>query len=129
MSVVTKQRRLGGMHHLFWLGTTALMVAWCFTSSGADLKEAQDQLLSGNYTQCISLSRDALRAQPNNEEWNLLLTRALLETGRYPEALTTISNAVEQRQWSIRLRWQARQRSSTSTTDVSTCRSGIFQYL
>src|SRR5262245_3019851 len=109
MSVVTKQRRIGGRHHLFWLGTTALAVAWCFTMRGADLKEAQQQWLTGNYTQCVALATEALRGQPDNEDWNLLLTRALLDTGRYPEALTTITNALEQRGWSIRLRWLARE--------------------
>jgi tetratricopeptide (TPR) repeat protein len=50
-----------------------------------------------------------VRDQPDSEDWNLLLTRALLDTGQYPAALTTITNALERRPWSVRLRWQARE--------------------
>jgi tetratricopeptide (TPR) repeat protein len=39
----------------------------------------------------------------------LLLSRVLLATGRYPEALTVATNAVAENRWSIRVQWQARE--------------------
>lgn len=39
----------------------------------------------------------------------MLLSKALLAVGRYPDAYKTITNALEQESWSIRLKWQARE--------------------
>ena len=74
-----------------------------------DLKEAQQQFISGDYLGCITNAQKALQEGQDNEEWALLLSRALLTTGRYPEARTVITNALDQRRRNIRLSWQARE--------------------
>src|SRR5262245_55025815 len=81
-----------------------------FSVSGADLKEGQQQLLTGNYSGCITLARQAMRERQNsNEEWQLLLSKALLATGQYPEAQKAMREALALNPWSLRLRWQARE--------------------
>ncbi|HTL54641.1 MAG TPA: tetratricopeptide repeat protein [Candidatus Limnocylindrales bacterium] len=92
----------------FWLGSL-LVLANGFPLVGADLKEAEEKFFSGDFTNSIVLAQQALKEGENREEWVLLLTRALLTTGRYPEARTIITNALEQRRRNVRLSWQARE--------------------
>jgi len=42
------------------------------------------------------------------EDRHLLLSKALMTVGRYPDAYKAMTNALEQEPWSIRLKWQAR---------------------
>lgn len=91
------------------LGVVVALTAVVSSSPAADLKGAQQQFISGNYTGCIAQAQAALARRDNDEEWNLLLSRALLATGRYEDALHAITNALEHAQWSVRLRWQARE--------------------
>jgi tetratricopeptide (TPR) repeat protein len=86
-----------------------LGVAWSLASPAADFKEAQQKFLSGNYTRCIAQVEGALTNGADGEEWRLLLSKALLATGRYPEALASITNALEENRWSVRVMWQARE--------------------
>src|SRR5436190_22703274 len=85
------------------------LLATCVSNLAADLAEAQEQLLSGNYPACIAAANTALEKKTDQEDWSLLLTRALLATGRYPEALQTITNAVTRDYQSLSLRWLARE--------------------
>ncbi len=50
-----------------------------------------------------------VRHRPASEEWQVLLSQALLASGKYPEAYKAITNALEENSWSIRLQWRARQ--------------------
>jgi len=79
------------------------------TVAAPDLPEARSQLLAGNYADCIALAETALQGRADREEWQLLLSEALLKTGRYPQARTVITNALAQRPGRVRLRWQARE--------------------
>ena len=83
--------------------------ACSFPAATVDLKETQKLFLAGDYTACISRTRGALTNGTEGEEWHLLLSRALLATGRYPEALVSITNALEENRWSVRVLWQARE--------------------
>ncbi len=74
-----------------------------------DLKEAQGQFLSGNYTGCVAVAEQALREGQDTEEWSLLLSDGLMAMGRYPQARTVVTNALAQEFRSIRLRWRARE--------------------
>jgi tetratricopeptide (TPR) repeat protein len=85
-----------------------LVLAYSRLASGADVQEGQRLFLSGDYGSCITMARTAL-ADHESEEWQLLLSRALLATGRYPEALKAITNALAKEEWSVRLPWQARE--------------------
>jgi len=90
--------------------TIILVAALCVLRLGAaDFKEAQAQFLAGDYQNCIAAARQGVQKQPNQEEWSALLSRALLATGQYPEALAAITNALDRDRWSLSLRWQARE--------------------
>ena len=96
----------------FAVSLLALLGAFLNSPLGAavpDLKEAQGQFLSGNYTGCVAVAERALREGQDTEEWSLLLTDALMATGRYPQARTVVTNALAHEFRSIRLRWRARE--------------------
>src|SRR5262245_49076297 len=84
----------GGPRFLARTGLVLLAALLSFNVVAADLKEAQDQFITGNYSKSIALAHEALRDRPDSEEWSLLLSQALRETGRYPEAQTVVSNAL-----------------------------------
>ncbi len=98
--------RFDGLKLGRWLGF-ALVLTWGFTITGADLKEAERQYLRGDYKGCIAAARQELKTRPAMEDWNVLLSQALLATGQYPEALRVMTNALAENSWGIRLRWQA----------------------
>ena len=85
----------------------AVFCAVC-NSIAADLEEAQQQFLSGNYSACISSLEKAIADRAGGEDRYLLLSKALMTVGRYADAYKAITNALEQEPWSIRLKWQAR---------------------
>ena len=92
----------------FWLGSLLALVLG-LNLPAADLKEAQQQFVSGDYAGCIAAAENALKNGQDTEEWPLLLSQALLATGHYPEARTVITNALDQRRRNIRLSWQTRE--------------------
>jgi len=92
-----------------FLGLVLLGLVWGESAAGSDLNLAQRQFRSGDYTRCLESVRQAVGDRKDREEWQLLLSRALLATGQYPEALTAITNALAQNRWSLRLFWQARE--------------------
>src|SRR5439155_16450475 len=88
----------------------ALLVASCaLKSAGADLETARKQFLSGDYTAVVASAEKALKDLPDDEDWNWLLIKSLLETGQYPEANRATTNALAQEPRSLRLRWLARE--------------------
>lgn len=84
-------------------------MAGCLDLRGADLKEAQELFLSGNYSTCLETAKEMVRQRPASDDWQILLSQALLASGKYPEAYQAMTNALEENSWSIRLEWQARQ--------------------
>ncbi|MDP3068809.1 MAG: peptidase MA family metallohydrolase [Opitutaceae bacterium] len=79
------------------------------TAQGAEVAEAQRALLAGNHAAVIKLAQGEIGDGPGQTEWSMLLARALLEVGRYPEADTVMKAALLRDTRSIRLRWQARE--------------------
>lgn len=77
-------------------------------SAGAELNEARALYLSGQYKECAALCEPEV-ATRNNEQWHLLLARSLMTSGRYAEALQSITNSLSRDRWNVRLMWQARQ--------------------
>jgi tetratricopeptide (TPR) repeat protein len=75
----------------------------------AELKETQDLFLSGDYPGCIAEAEQMTKHRPASEEWQILLSDALLASGKYAEAYKAMTNALEENSWSIRLKWQARE--------------------
>ncbi|MBI3852419.1 MAG: tetratricopeptide repeat protein [Verrucomicrobia bacterium] len=85
-----------------------LLIQAATAAAAADVEEARQQFLSGNYDKCIALAGKAIKNGEDDEDWHILLSQALLTTGQYPRALAAITNALAQQRQSIRLRWQAR---------------------
>jgi tetratricopeptide (TPR) repeat protein len=94
-----------------WQTVVLLCGAWvsCGTLHAADVAEVQRDFLKGDYADVIEAAEEGVKAAPNNEEWHLLLTRALLEVGRYRDADTAITTATTRLPQNIRLRWAARE--------------------
>src|SRR5215510_8356127 len=65
-----------------------------FPLFAADLEKARQEFLSGSYSNCIRHAEQAIRQNDFEEDWRLLLAKSLLTVGKYPEALTVISNAL-----------------------------------
>lgn len=86
-----------------------LVVGCLLPARGADLKEARRQFLAGDYADTAAVAQKAAGEQPDDEDWQLLLSQALMATGRYPEAHAAITNALAHNRWSARLSWQARE--------------------
>ena len=83
-----------------------------FIAAGSDLSDGQRQFLTGDYKGCISVAEKAIKETPDDEEWNLLLTKALLSTGQYPAANKAITNALVHEPRSVRLQWMADRKST-----------------
>jgi tetratricopeptide (TPR) repeat protein len=103
------ERRPSGARRLSVLGLALLGLAGSFSTKAADLSEARQRFLAGDYAGCLALAEKAVREDPADEDWQLLLSQGLLTTGRYPEAYTSITNALAREPRSLRLRWQARE--------------------
>jgi cytochrome c-type biogenesis protein CcmH/NrfG len=73
-----------------------------------DLVSARQSFLKGNYAECIRQAEQALADRETEEEWRLLLLRALLATGRYAGAQAVLNAALERYSWSLPLRWLGR---------------------
>jgi tetratricopeptide (TPR) repeat protein len=101
-------RRGSGQGRSVLIFLIALFVANCSTIA-ANLEEAQQQFLSGDYAACIAWLEKAMADGAAGEDRHLLLSKALMTVGRYPDAFKAITNALEQEPWSIRLKWQARE--------------------
>lgn len=82
---------------------------WGGVAAGEDLAEAQRRFLAGDYAGVAAVAGKALHDGEDTEDWSPLLARSLLATGRYPEALTAITNALAQNYRSLPLRWAARE--------------------
>jgi tetratricopeptide (TPR) repeat protein len=91
-----------------WAGILLVTLS-TYSLQAADLKQARSQFLAGDYTNCIASAEDAVEKQPDEEDWQVLLSQALMATGQYPRALSAITNALHHNSWGLRLRWQARQ--------------------
>ncbi|HEX2851778.1 MAG TPA: tetratricopeptide repeat protein [Opitutaceae bacterium] len=82
------------------------------TSAGlraAEVPDVEREFLAGNYAKVIEAAEAGAKTSPGNEEWHLLLTRALLEVGRYRDADVAITTGTSRLPQSIRLRWAARE--------------------
>lgn len=73
--------------------------------SPVDLPEATDLHRQGRYDDVARHSAMALKDEPSNEDWWELKIQSELARGKYPEALATLTLALEKRPNSIRLRW------------------------
>jgi len=91
------------------LGCCVLLLGFVVGARGADLETAEKLFLSGQYEQSATNAQAAVAKQPYSDDWQLLLANSLLAQGRYPEALTAVSNALKRGFPSVRVRWCARE--------------------
>jgi tetratricopeptide (TPR) repeat protein len=98
----------GGVRRWLLVALALLGLASSPAARPADFSDARRQFLAGQYAAAIELAQAAVREQVDDEDWQLLLSQALLAVGRYAEARTVITNALEHEPRSLRLRWQAR---------------------
>ncbi len=73
-------------------------------SRAADLEEARHQLLTGKYAEVAKAAGEAVSQNLATEDWPLLQIRALMATGRYPDARAALNAALARFPMSIRLR-------------------------
>ncbi len=76
---------------------------------GADPDDAWDQFRTGHYTNALAMAEEAIRNDRYQEDWRLVRAKTLLTLGRYAEARSAITNALEQYSTSIRLRLLGRE--------------------
>ena len=87
-----------------WIGWTFVLMFCLVSASGVELEEARKKFIGGDYGDCIRLCAQAILEKERDEEWPILLARSLLDTGKYPEAQTSIVAALKRSPHSIRIR-------------------------
>ncbi len=77
--------------------------------TAADLDDAQNLFQKGDYAACIKLAQQAVgdSATRRDNDWPLLLARAQMAVGQYPQAQTTIERALRDFPNSIQLKLEA----------------------
>src|SRR5262245_17702689 len=97
----------GSGHSSGWLtglARTILLLGSVWALQAADFDEALRLYRTGNYTGCTRIAEKIIAEKVRDEEWPILLIRAQLALGRYPEAEATLTNALNRYYASIRLR-------------------------
>lgn len=69
-----------------------------------ELEATRKLLLEGKYAECEKAAQKAIEENEYDEEWRWLQARALMEQGKYPEALEAITKSVPRYYSSVRLR-------------------------
>ena len=92
-----------------WLVGVSLVSFFGWKTVAAGLESAQRQFEVGDYEACAKAVEAELKDGAGGEERYLLLSRALMASGKYPEALKEITKALGEESQSVRLRWQARE--------------------
>ncbi len=88
------------------MSLAGLVVAVNALAAEPDLAQARQWLQTGRYEECKAEARRAL-AKADTDEARLLLVRALLATGRYPEAVVVATNGLTEDSRSLQRRWLA----------------------
>ena len=85
----------------------ALGVGWASLAvvNADELETAQQEFRKGNYSSCIRRCEAALKDHEPGESWRLLLAEAYVTVGRYAEAQTVITTALDRYSSSLRLRF------------------------
>ena len=85
-------------------GLVAIFLLPClWPVAAADLDQCRKLFITGDYSQCVRLSEQAIADRERDEEWPMLLMKSLLATGRYPEAQSVLTNALTRYRSGIRV--------------------------
>lgn len=69
-----------------------------------EVEETRKLLLEGKYAECQKAAQKAIDDNEYDEDWRWLHAKALMEQGKYPEALESITKSVPRYYSSVRLR-------------------------
>jgi len=83
------------------IGAIFLALLAALNSSAADISKSRQQLITGQYKDCVTSCEQAIAEFEYEEEWRALLVRALAASGQYEKAGTVLSNALERYSWSL----------------------------
>ena len=73
------------------------------------LKIRGNSFRSGQYEEALAIATEATQGNVYFDNWHLLKARLELDLGRWTEARATLESALERHNWSIQLRWLARE--------------------
>lgn len=98
---------------------SALLLVWITTTrcGAAELVDCQRMLLTGEYTECIKATTEAITANRYGENWPLIKAQAELAQGQVEAATKTIAEGLTRYSWSVRLRWLGREAALKSGDD------------
>jgi tetratricopeptide (TPR) repeat protein len=65
------------------------------SSVAMDAEDGRKLFMKGDYAECIRQGEAFLKDSPWDEDWPPVLAQAQLAVGKYPDALTTIDNALQ----------------------------------
>jgi len=101
--MISSHRLSRGLVSALWLTALAL---GCGVARAAepDLGTCRQDLRRGNYEECLRVAGEAVKQTTWDDEWPMLLAKAQLALGKYPEAEVTITNALERYHRSVQLR-------------------------
>ena len=97
-----RETPLKGTKFVLWFAAGCLLLG-LRTTLGADLDDCRKRFITGDYSECIRIAEEAA-GKERDEEWQILLMKSLLATGRYPEAEAALTNALPRYRSEIRLR-------------------------
>jgi tetratricopeptide (TPR) repeat protein len=75
----------------------------------AEVRDAEELFRTGKYAECAEMAAAEIAGGSWDEDWPILKVRAELAEGKYPRALATIEEALDEHSWSLRLRLLARE--------------------
>src|SRR4051794_27726872 len=83
-----------GLAFLFGGGSSSLQAA--------EIDDAKQAFVKGQYSNCIHLCQQAIGEQEYGEEWRLLLIQSLMTVGQYTNAFSVLTNNLERYSSSLR---------------------------
>src|SRR5438477_2202743 len=81
-----------------------LMLFFSFSLRAVDVADARQQFINGQYEECYRNCKQAIAEQEYGEEWRLLGIQALLEMGRYTNALELLTASLDRYSSSVQMR-------------------------
>src|SRR6267143_658546 len=98
-------RRAAPKTALLGIGLDCLLALFFASQSGAaDLADVHQQFINGQYQECYRNCQQAIAEQEFGEEWRLLGIQALLEMGRYTNALELLTASLDRYSASVQMR-------------------------
>ena len=81
-----------------------LGLSFAFSLQAADVADVRQQFINGQYEECYRNCKEAIAEQEYGEEWRLLGIQALLEMGRYTNALELLTASLGRYSSSVQMR-------------------------